>query len=136
MKKLLEKMPAWTLTALCLGAILWLTLASKPLGDTEIQLFPHADKVAHAIMFGGFSFCIILDYVRKHRWTNCRLLTCVSAALASIILGIATEYLQNAMHAGRTGDPLDLCADFAGAVIVAAISYFIFRIARPFSIAS
>lgn len=123
-------MPAWTLTALCLGAILWLTLASKPLGDTEIQLFPHADKVAHAIMFGGFSFCIILDYVRKQGWTKCKPLTCVCAALASITLGIATEYLQNAMHAGRSGDPLDLCADFAGAVIVAAICYIIFSSKR------
>lgn len=125
MKKLLEKLPAWSLTGVCLLAICWLTLASKPLGDTEIELFPHADKVAHAIMFGGFSFCIILDSVRKRHWRKCSPLTGVAAALASIALGIATEWLQATMHAGRSGDPFDLLADATGAILVSAVCCFI-----------
>lgn len=120
LKSLLQKLPSWTLTLICLAAILWLTLASKPLGDNDIQLFPHADKVVHAIMFGGFAFCIILDWMRKRNWQACTAKVAVSAASASILLGILTEIGQQAMHLGRSGDPIDLVADSIGAVLFAA----------------
>lgn len=114
-------LPAWTLTALCLAAIAWLTLASKPLGDTELPLFPHADKLAHAIMFGGLAFCIMLDSLRLGR--RCRVSTAVWAAVASALVGLLTEVAQQAMDAGRSGDPYDLLADTAGAVATAAAFY-------------
>lgn len=120
-RKILEMLPPFVLTAVCFAAICWLTLASKPLGDTDVMLFPHADKVAHAIMFGGFSFCIMLDSVRRRGWQRCRPATGVISVLASGAVGIATEYLQDAMHAGRSGDLLDLVADCTGAVIVATV---------------
>lgn len=125
LKDFLEWLPKWTLTAVCLAAILWLTLASKPLGDNEIELFPHADKVAHAIMFGGFTFCILMDWTRKRDWTRIPLKIAVWAAVFSILLGVATEILQQSMHIGRSGDCLDLIADSAGAIIVAAAIYSI-----------
>lgn len=124
MKKIrifLEKMPPFILTAICLIAICWLTLASKPLGDTDVMLFPYADKVAHAIMFGGFTFCILLDSVRRRGWCKCSPMVAAVAVLASGVVGVATEYLQENMHAGRSGDPVDLVADCTGAVIVATI---------------
>lgn len=125
-KKYLEILPKWTLTILCLVAILWLTLASKPLGDNDIQLFPHADKVAHAIMFGGFTFCILLDWMRKRNWTRCTVKVAAMAAMAAIIVGVITEILQQSMHVGRSGDPLDLLADSAGALLI-AISFVAVR---------
>lgn len=118
-KKILERMPGWVLTGVCLAAILWLTLASKPLGDNEMKLFPHADKVAHAIMFGGFAFCILLDWTRKRGWKRPRWGVALAAAAASTALGILTEAAQSAMHIGRSGDGWDLVADAAGAAIVA-----------------
>lgn len=120
-KEFLEWLPKWTLTAVCLVAILWLTLAAKPLGDNEIQLFPHADKVAHAIMFGGFTFCILLDWIRRHGWSRCPVRVAVIGAAASILLGVLTEILQQEMHIGRSGDPLDLLADSAGAILIALL---------------
>lgn len=113
-------MPPWTLTGFCLAAILWLTLASKPLGDNEIELFPHADKVAHAIMFGGFTFCILIDWIRKRGWRRCGWKVAVAACVISIGLGILTEFLQQSMQAGRSGDPLDLLADSIGSILVTA----------------
>lgn len=120
LKYLLERLPSWTLTLVCLMAILWLTLASKPLGDNEIELFPNADKVAHAIMFGGFTFCILLDYIRRREWKKPTLKIEVISIIASISLGAITEILQQSMHAGRSGDALDLLADSVGAIITAS----------------
>lgn len=125
MMSFLEVLPPYTLTAVCFIAICWLTLASKPLGNTDVMLFPHADKVAHAIMFGGFTFCIILDSVRRRGWPRCSVAAAVLAVLAATALGVATEWMQSAMHAGRSGDTMDLVADCAGAVVVATVCRFI-----------
>ncbi len=126
-KNFLEKLPPCTLTLICLAAILWLTLASEPLGDNDIQLFPHADKLVHAIMFGGFALCIILDWVRKRNWLGCTRNVAVLAAISSIVLGIMTEIGQQAMHIGRSGDPIDLVADSIGAILFAAAMFYATR---------
>lgn len=120
LKYLLERLPSGSLTAVCLLAILWLTLASKPLGDNEIELFPNADKVAHTIMFGGFTFCILLDYLRLRDWKKPTLKIEVISIIASISLGVITEILQLSMHAGRSGDALDILADSIGAILTAS----------------
>lgn len=97
-----------------LAAILWLTLAPKPLGDSEIPLFEGADKIAHAGMFGLLAFVMALDFSRfKGRFYR--------AAGAAIIagcclLGFLTEWAQNAMDAGRSFEWGDFAADTAGAV--------------------
>lgn len=123
-RKWLERLPAFTLSAVCLAAILWLTLASRPLGDNDIQLFPHADKVVHAVMFGGFVFCILLDRVRTDGWRRTTSREAAAAAMAAVALGIFTEVAQNAMHLGRSGDPADLLADAAGAILSAGAFHF------------
>ena len=120
-KLFFEWLPKWTLTGVCLAVILWLTLAAKPLGDNDLPLFPGADKVVHAIMFGGFTFCIIMDRMRKDGWRRCTIKMAATAAIASIMLGVLTEIGQEAMHIGRSGDLLDLASDAAGAVLVAAL---------------
>lgn len=70
-------------------------------------------------MFGGFTFCILTDWSRKRDWTKCTVKVAVVAASAAIILGVLTEILQQSMHTGRSGDPLDLLADSAGAILTA-----------------
>ena len=122
--EILSEMPKWSLSIVCLAAILWLTLAAKPLGDTDVPLFPHADKVAHAIMFGGFTLCILLDWSRKHGWQPAPAKVAAIAAGAAIALGIATEVCQQEMGLGRSGDILDLVADTTGALIVASAGTF------------
>ena len=126
-KNFLRGLPPWSLSVVCALAIAWLTLASKPLGDNELPLFPHADKLAHAIMFGGFVFCMIIDWQRQRDWRHCTVKAGVIAAAVSIAAGILTEMAQTAMHAGRSGDPLDLLADAAGAILVAFCSIYIVK---------
>lgn len=119
---LLYRLPKWLLTILCSAAIIWLTLAPHPLGDNDLPLFPGADKLAHALMFGGLTFCILLDIRRGDGWKPLSCKAVVTAILSAVLLGALTEILQDAMQLGRGGDILDLAADSAGSIII-AISY-------------
>ncbi len=51
------------MTAVVVLAILWLTLAPKPLPDSDVHWFEGADKVVHGCMFGGLFFVMGLDWV-------------------------------------------------------------------------
>ena len=122
-KAFLNKLPAWTLSIICFLAICWLTLAPDPLPDNDLPLFPGADKIAHGIMFGGFTLCIIIDALRRKGWPaypeNARILF-YSPDIPSVV-GIITEFLQGMMHAGRTFELWDMVADITGAFLVAAV---------------
>ncbi|MDE6551684.1 MAG: VanZ family protein, partial [Muribaculaceae bacterium] len=118
LKRLLDKLPPWTLTIVCFLAICWLTLAPHPLPDNDLPLFPGADKIAHAIMFGGFTLCIILDWNRRHGWPTAIRKPDYYAPFYAELLGIVTELLQQKMNAGRSGDTSDLIADTAGSFLV------------------
>lgn len=119
----MEGLPAWTLSVVCFLAICWLTLAPHPLPDNDITLFPGADKLAHGIMFGGFTLCIIIDGLRRKGWPvfpeNIKILF-YSPDVPSVV-GIATEFLQGSMHAGRSFEFWDMVADITGAYAVAAV---------------
>lgn len=123
-RKWLEILPPWTLSAVCLLAICWLTLAPHPLGDSDIPLFPGADKIAHALMFGGFTFCIIIDALRRKGWTSGpeNLTICFYSPDVPSAVGIITEFLQGQMDAGRSFEFWDMVADITGAFLVAAIA--------------
>lgn len=120
LKQLLDKLPPWTLTTVCFLAICWLTLAPHPLPDNDIPLFSGADKIAHAIMFGGFTLCIILDWNRRHGWPLTIKKADWYAPVFASVFGIVTELLQKEMHAGRSGDVWDFVADITGAFLVCA----------------
>ena len=119
-KSLLDRLPPWTLTTVCFLAICWLTLAPHPLPDNDLPLFPGADKLVHAIMFGGFTLCIILDWNRRHGWPATIQKTDRLAPVFASVFGIITELLQKEMNAGRSGDIWDLVADITGAFLVCA----------------
>lgn len=118
-KRILERLPSWTLSVVCFLAICWLTLAPHPLGDNDIPLFPGADKIVHGIMFGGFTLCMILDSYRLAGWPmKIRKIDYYAPVIASVF-GIITEFLQQSMDAGRSGDIWDFISDTLGSFIVA-----------------
>lgn len=131
-KAFLDKLPAWTLSIICFLAICWLTLAPEPLPDNDLPLFPGADKIAHGIMFGGFTLCIIIDALRRKGWPaypeNVGILF-YSPDIPSIV-GIITEFLQGMMHARRTFEFWDMVADITGAYLVAAAVFLIIEYSR------
>lgn len=120
-KQILEKLPAWILTVATVAAILWLTLAPRPLGDMETPWFPGADKVVHAVMFGFLMLVACVDRLRFGKWHSLSLSFILWTALAVTAFGISTEFMQGAMHIGRSFDPLDMVADATGVILVSII---------------
>jgi len=133
---LILRIPAGVLTAVVMAAILWLTLAPHPLPENDLPLFPGADKLVHACMFGGLYFIMALDAVtwrvahaRKRRAhsggpetetgisTVLPVKMSVLFALAAILTGGAIELAQGAMGLGRGCDLFDFLADAAGVLL-------------------
>lgn len=124
LKKTLARMPGWILSGFTTLAILWLTLAPKPLGEKPPPLFPGADKLAHAIMFGGLAVMILLDWQRKHEWERIGWPKTVACAIAVSIFGIIIEITQAAMGLGRGFEYGDILADTTGAFFFPFIYLF------------
>lgn len=110
------KIPAYLPSALVVAAILYLTLVPSPLPDTGLPLFPGADKLVHAAMFGALAYALLGDTARWRHSAPAAVgaaLICVGSAL----FGGVVELLQMAMDMGRGAEWLDFAADIAGAAI-------------------
>lgn len=117
---LLARIPSALLSVLTILLILWLTLSPDPLGHDSPRLFPGADKVAHALMFGFLTTMILLDYVRKSDWRPASERMAVYAAAGATIFGCLIEVAQREMALGRGFEYTDMLADFIGSLICAA----------------
>ena len=115
----ITRLPAGTLTILTILAILWLTLAPDPLPSTGMKLFPGADKVVHAVMFGALPAAWFIDR-RRHGHTPTTGQVWLAAALSALAGGLI-EILQALLPTGRTADWRDFLADCAGAIVAAAV---------------
>lgn len=124
MKKLLTRLPAWTLTITVSLVILYLTLVPRPIPAEMVPMFPGADKIVHGIMFGALAGAIVLDRFRRYGCGRARVFTAL-AALIAFVAGGVIELLQGAMDMGRGREVMDLVADgigaWLGAVLAAAI---------------
>lgn len=100
-----------------LAVILYATLFPKPLGDEELPLFPGADKLVHAVMFGGLTGALVFDYMRSHNRRHIGAGLVIAFGAGATVLGGVIEIVQGAMDCGRSADWLDLAADGLGAVV-------------------
>lgn len=124
-KRLIRDLPPWLFTIVTALLILWLTLVPRPLGDLNPPLFPGADKIVHAIMFGALTGSLIIDKERCRGWKRCSLAYIVFAVCVGALSGIVIEYVQDAMHLGRSFDELDMLADCVGSVLTGVLWYLI-----------
>lgn len=124
LKHILSKFPAWFFSILAVALMCWLTLAPHPLPD-DSPSFPGADLLAHGIMFGGITFCFLLDRQRRRDWTSVSLPYILWCFLFATGLGILIEYAQEWMEMGRTFEVRDMEADGAGSLFVALMWYFL-----------
>lgn len=121
LRKFLGHVPTGVFSGLTVGLILWLTLAPHPTGDLDLPLFPGADKVVHAIMFGFLAFVVLLELMKHRGWHPLPLVAVAAVSLLCAAFGIGIEFAQRAMGLGRALEVLDMLADSAGAVTAGAI---------------
>lgn len=131
MQKYLIRLSPGILSSIVIIAILWLTLAPDPLPDNDISLFPGADKIVHALMFGTLAFTLALDkelykqrlYEQTRRMPRDRgRRPLLLIAVAATLFGGLIELLQAAMNLGRGCELMDFVADAAGAFSGVAVS--------------
>lgn len=101
-------------SAIVLAVILYATLCQSPLGANEIPPIPHIDKLIHAIMMGGFFSAIIFDLQRADRSRIVTRRTMLAVAVGVMVFGGLDEIGQMLMDNGRSGELLDLVADWTG----------------------
>ncbi|MDE6409436.1 MAG: VanZ family protein [Muribaculaceae bacterium] len=130
LKKIIQTLPPWILTGITLLIILWLTLSPRPFGSLETPFFSGADKLAHALMFGFLVAMMALDRTRKRDFHRLSPLYLICCAIFSSLLGVAIEYLQEALKTGRAFEYIDMVADSCGAFAAA----FIWLIFQPKSV--
>lgn len=120
-RNIMERLPRWIFTIVCLAACLYLTLFPDPLPDNDIPLFPGADKVVHGVMFFGLSLCGIFDTLRLRRWRPVPLVAIALSCILSMGVGVGIEYMQRWMALGRGFEFADMVADGVGAVTAGAL---------------
>lgn len=114
MNRLLDLLRQFWPTLIVLTVILYGTLSSDPIGADSLPLFPHADKLIHAIMMGGLFSAIIFDIQRADRSRRVTIHTMLIVAIVIMIFGGLVEVLQMTMNSGRSAELLDLLADWLG----------------------
>lgn len=101
----------YLLTLLSLAVLAWLTLSPDPLPEQHIELWPGSDKMAHALMFGGFTVVFLSDTFRRRKLNIFIILFII---VLGMIAGAAIEVLQREMGLGRSADRNDFYADAIG----------------------
>jgi VanZ family protein len=102
----------------------------RVIGPTRVPWFPYTDKAAHVICFALPVMLILLAAALRHplgaQSPNLRINALVVAVFA--VHGVVSELIQHAWYSYRTGDPLDVIADWIGiAAGVALVRLFVLR---------
>lgn len=104
-------------TLLTLGVILYATLTPDPLGDEKLPMFPHADKMVHAVMMGGLTGAVLFDLRRADRRERLGRETVLAVGAGVLLFSFADEWLQGQIGIGRPSDIYDAAANAAGVVV-------------------
>ena len=102
-------------SALVVAFILYATLSSAPTADISLMLFPYADKLIHAIMFGGLTGAVAFDCRRSGMSLTRPLMLAIAACVA--VFGALDEFAQALLTEVRSGDGFDWLADVAGILV-------------------
>ena len=117
------KLRYWLVTIFyCVGIFV---MSHKPaLIDVELP-FPGADKLIHAILFGGLATIVSIGMRRSGKSLSFARQFYLPVLFATVY-GISDEIHQYFVP-GRHFDPLDILADTAGAVAVQIVFWALWR---------
>ncbi len=126
-KTWLMNLPPYFYSILVVIIVLYLTLYPDPIPNTDIMLFPHIDKVIHAIMMMGVVMALSFDYIRKGQHIKMSPLILCSFSFATVLFGVIIEFLQDYMNIGRSKDLFDFIANVIGTIVGTVIAKFWLR---------
>lgn len=95
--------------------------------DTGFELFMHADKLVHFLMFFGLSMVASFNYIILNRGKIIILKMIVFAVLLPILYGGLIEIVQHEYFPNRMGDWYDFLADALGAIFTIPFSLYLRR---------
>lgn len=107
----------WWPSAMCVAIILYATLSADPAGADELELFPGADKLIHAIMFGGLAGALAFDSCRSNPSHHVSRSRMTAIAIGVILFGAADEAAQALFTDNRSAEWLDFAADCIGVAV-------------------
>ncbi len=113
--------PGWMVAAVAavLAVALQLWGLYRPSGPPGTNWFPGADKLQHAVGFALPVILIALAYTLRRRVLGRRPRISVLMAVGwlFVVHAVVSELIQDAFYPNRTGDPLDVLADWSGIVV-------------------
>jgi len=115
------------LSMLGLGLHLWALY--RPVGPPVLRWFPDADKIAHAAGFAVPLLLILLTMSSRSRHLG----QAISFRWLVITVGLfaghalLSEWIQHRFYDERSGDPLDVLADWLGCVLGVLVYRMIIR---------
>jgi VanZ family protein len=119
---------AWFLFVLILICLPGDDVPDKP---GWLEFIPDFDKVVHAGLFGGIVFLFCMPFKKSLFTRPEKLNLFIKITVATIVWGIATEYIQKFFIEGRQFDLADWAADSAGAIIAFFIAKNFFLGTKP-----
>jgi len=105
----------WAVAAWGLATLYLIAMRTPGMQNAQFLLFPHYDKVVHALLFGSGAWLLAIAFWQR----PARLLW---AAGLSSAYGALTEVLQFSLFRYRSGDLSDWLADTAGALMGALLA--------------
>lgn len=96
----------------------------SPSGTSNIELFPHIDKVGHFFMYAVLSFFSVRTPIPDEKINLNRRLIITSLCAG---YGLLLEIAQELMACGRTFEWYDAGANLAGAAFGIMIDYLFFK---------
>jgi VanZ family protein len=105
--------------AATLAVVLQLWGLYRPTGPALATWFPGSDKVLHAVGFALPVILITLAYVLRRRalGRRPRIRVLVAVGWLFVVHAVVSELVQHAFYPNRSGDPLDVLADWSGIVV-------------------
>ena len=121
---MIQYLKKYPLTWLTIAIILYLSFFKPP--QTDMEVIPGIDKLAHICMYGGLCFILWIEYLRTHSAIH-RKRIITGGILLPIAFSGSIELAQSYLTEHRGGDWLDLAANTTGVLLAALVGYYILR---------
>ncbi len=104
-------------TIIVVCVILYATWTAHPIEEDDLPIFPHYDKLIHAIMMGGFAGAVAFDWCRARAGRRVSSARMLRFAMLAVVFSAVDEIVQGLLPIGRPSDFVDFIADIVGVIV-------------------